>query len=167
MKHLLNAFIIFFFVSSGVSAQQPAATIPEFDFYKLDNRLFTKKDLDPSKMLLFVFFDVTCDHCHRAIQQFNNRHTELEKTDVYLISLDAKQTILNFLNSNGKNLTTMKNVTVLQDLKNEFITRFQPRKYPSIFLYSPQKRLIMYDDEEKNVPKFLQKLKVLGKSRSL
>ncbi|MEJ7685287.1 MAG: redoxin domain-containing protein [Segetibacter sp.] len=141
MKYLFKTFIICLLVSSGVFAQQPVATVPDFDFYKLDNRSFTKKDLDPSKMLLFVFFDVTCDHCHRAIQQFNNRHIELEKAAVYLISLDAKQTIINFLNTNAKNLTTMKNVTILQDLKNEFITRFQPRKYPSIFLYSPQEKI--------------------------
>ena len=166
MKYIFKTFILFFFVSSAVFAQKPAAIVPDFDFYRLDNRAFTKKDLDPSKMLLFVFFDVTCDHCHRAIHQFNNRHTELEKAAVYLISLDAKPTIINFLNSNAKNLTAMKNVTILQDSKNEFITRFQPRKYPSIFLYSPQRKLIMYDDEEKNVPVFLQKLKTNVKNRS-
>lgn len=166
MKFLFKTFILSFFVSSGVFAQRPAATVPDFDFYKLDNRTFTKKDLDPSKNLLFIFFDVTCEHCHKAIQQFNNRHIELEKTAVYLISLDTKPTIINFLNSNAKNLTEMKNVMILQDLKNEFITRFQPRKYPSIFLYSPQKKLIMYDDEEKNVPKFLEKLKADGKKRN-
>lgn len=166
MKFLFKTLILSFLVSSAALAQHPAAIVPDFDFYRLDNRTFTKKDLDPSKMLLFVFFDVTCDHCHRAIQQFNNRHTELKKAAVYLISLDAKQTIINYLNSNGKNLIAMKNVTILQDLKNEFISRFQPRKYPSIFLYSPQQKLIMYDDEEKNVPKFLQKLRGTTKSRS-
>lgn len=160
MKNLFKAFILSILISSAAFAQRPAAIVPEFDFYKLDNRAFTKKDLAPSKMLLFIFFDATCDHCHKAIQQFNNRHTELKKTAVYLISLDTKQTIINFLNSNGKNLAAMKNVTILQDLKNEFITRFQPGKYPSMFLYSPQKKLIMYSDEEKNVPKFLQKINV-------
>lgn len=160
MKYLFKTIILCLLVSSGVFAQRPAATVPDFDFYTLDNQTFTKKDLSESKMLLFIFFDVTCDHCHRAIQQFNNRHTELKNTAVYLVSLDTKPAITNFLNTNAKNLTTMKNVVILQDLKNEFITRFQPRKYPSVFLYSPQKQLIMYDDEEKNVPVFLQKIDV-------
>ncbi|HEX8277421.1 MAG TPA: redoxin domain-containing protein, partial [Segetibacter sp.] len=144
-------------------AQRPAVTVPDFDFYRLDDQPFTKKDLAASKMLLFIFFDVTCDHCHRAIQQFNNRHTELKNTAVYLISLDTKSAITNFLNTNAKNLTTRKNVIILQDLKNEFITRFQPRKYPSVFLYSAQKKLIMYDDEEKNVPKFLQEINSIAR----
>lgn len=160
MKYLFKAIILSFLVSSGAFAQRPAATVPDFDFYKLDDQPFTKKDLAASKILLFIFFDVTCDHCHRAIQQFNNRHTELKNTAVYLISLDTKPAITNFLNTNAKNLTTMKNVVVLQDLKNEFITRFQPRKYPSVFLYSPQKKLILYDDDEKNVPVFLEKIDV-------
>lgn len=163
MKYLFKTIILALLVSSGALAQRPAVTVPDFDFYTLDNQAFTKKDLAASKMLLFIFFDVTCDHCHRAIQQFNNRHTELKNTAVYLISLDTKSSITNFLNSNAKNLTTMKNVVVLQDSKNEFITRFQPRKYPSVFLYSPQKQLIMYDDEEKNVPMFLQKIDVASR----
>lgn len=163
MKYFIKTIILSSLVSCGAFAQRPAVTVPDFDFYKLDNQPFTKKDLAASKMLLFIFFDVTCDHCHRAIQQFNNRHTELKNTAVYLISLDTKPAITNFLNTNAKNLTTMKNVTILQDLKNEFITRFQPRKYPSVFLFSAQKKLIMYDDEEKNVPKFLQEIKSLAR----
>jgi peroxiredoxin len=158
MKYLIKTIILSSLVFCGAFAQRPAATVPDFDFYKLDDQPFTKKDLAASKMLLFIFFDVTCDHCHRAIQQFNNRHTELKNTAVYLISLDTKPAITNFLNTNAKNLMAMKNVTILQDLKNEFITRFQPRKYPSVFLYSPRKKLILYDDEEKNVPVFLQKI---------
>ena len=55
MKYIFKTFILFFFVSSAVFAQKPAAIVPDFDFYRLDNRAFTKKDLDPSKMLLFVF----------------------------------------------------------------------------------------------------------------
>ena len=163
MKYFIKTIILSSLVSCGAFAQRPAVTVPDFDFYKLDNQPFTKKDLAASKKLLFIFFDVTCDHCHRAIQQFNNRHTELKNTAVYLISLDTKPAITNFLNTNAKNLAKMKNVTILQDLKNQFITRFQPRKYPSVFLFSAQKKLIMYDDEEKNVPKFLQEINGLAR----
>jgi len=163
MKYFIKTIILSSLVSCGAFAQRPAVTVPDFDFYKLDNQPFTKKDLATSKKLLFIFFDVTCDHCHRAIQQFNNRHTELKNTAVYLISLDTKPAITNFLNTNAKNLAKMKNVTILQDLKNQFITRFQPRKYPSVFLFSAQKKLIMYDDEEKNVPKFLQEINGLAR----
>jgi peroxiredoxin len=104
MKYLIKTIILSSLVFCGAFAQRPAATVPDFDFYKLDDQPFTKKDLAASKMLLFIFFDVTCDHCHRAIQQFNNRHTELKNTAVYLISLDTKPAITNFLNTNAKNL---------------------------------------------------------------
>jgi len=41
--------------------------------------------------------------------------------------------------------------------------KFKPRKYPSIFLYSAKKELIMYDDNEQNLSRFSQKINATGK----
>lgn len=159
----LKALFLFLLISAAGVAQQPAATVPQFDFYRLDNSVFTNKDLAAGKVLLFIFFDATCSHCLHAIQQYNARAGELENTAVYILSLDRKETIINFLNTNGRNLIARKNVTVLQDMKGEFITRFKPRKYPAMFLFSPQKSLEMYSDDEKNVGQFLKKINALRK----
>jgi hypothetical protein len=59
----------------------------------------------------------------------------------------------------GNNLYGSRNVTVLQDLKNEFLPKFRPRKYPSMYLYSSAKKLLLYDDEPKNIGNFLKKIK--------
>jgi hypothetical protein len=58
----------------------------------------------------------------------------------------------------GKNLKDKKNVTILQDPQYEFMRKFRPRKYPSMFLYSAKKELIMYDDNEKNVSGFSKQI---------
>ena len=63
MKYLLPAIILCFFTSMSVAAQVPAATVPDFTFYKFNKTAFANKDLSAGKILFFVFFDTECDHC--------------------------------------------------------------------------------------------------------
>jgi peroxiredoxin len=143
-------------LSYTASAQTPAQTIPAFTFYKLDKTPFTNKNLTTGKEVLFIFFDVTCDHCQHTISTLSKRISECSKISIYLISLEDKTAITNFFNQYGKNLPTQKNVTILKDSKNQFITQFGPRKYPSVFLYSAQKKLRLYDDEDQYLEKFFK-----------
>lgn len=164
MKKLLGVIVLTILVSIRVIAQHPAATIPDFTFYKLDKTVFTNKNIQPGKLSLLVFFDATCDHCQHAMQIYNQHYKELSKTAIYLITLDNRAAINYFMTKYANNLYSSKNVTILQDLRNEFITKFGARKYPSMFLYSPSKKLLIYDDEPKNVGIFLQKIKAGSKS---
>jgi peroxiredoxin len=151
--------LIFFFcalLSFKTYAQTPAQTIPEFTFYKHDKTSFTNKNVTSGKEVLFIFFDVTCDHCQHTISTLSKRINECQKISIYLISLENKMAINNFFNLYGKNLLKQKNVTILQDSRNQFITQFGPRKYPSVFLYSAQKKLLLYDDEDQYLEKFFK-----------
>ena len=158
MKHFLKLIILFLFLllAFNGSAQTPAQIIPEFTFYKLDKTPFTNKNVTAGKEVLFIFFDVTCDHCQHTIGTLSKRINECQKMSIYLISLEDKAAINNFFNLYGKNLPGQKNVTILQDSKNQFITQFGPRKYPSVFLYSAQKKLLLYDDEDQYLEKFFK-----------
>jgi peroxiredoxin len=158
MKHFLKlTFLLLFSLTAFKgSAQTPAQTIPEFTFYKLDKTPFTNKNVTSGKEVLFIFFDVTCDHCQHTIGTLSKRIIECQKIAIYLISLEDKTAITNFFNQYGKNLPDQKNVTILQDSKNTFITQFSPRKYPSVFLYSAQKKLLLYDDEDQYLEKFFK-----------
>ena len=152
-------FIILFIsvlVTYRSSAQIPAPTIPDFTFFRLDKTPFTPKNLTSGKEILFIFFDVTCDHCQHTISTLSKRISECPKISIYLISLEDKTAITKFFNQYGKNLPAQKNVTILQDSKNQFITQFSPRKYPSVFLYSAQKKLLLYDDEDMYLEKFFK-----------
>ena len=62
------------------------------------------------------------------------------------------------MNKYRSNLNGKKNVTLLQDLKNEFIDKFKPRKYPSMFLYSAEKKLIDYEDNPETMFRFIKLL---------
>ena len=158
MKDVLKLLVLFFclLISLEISAQTPAQTIPAFTFYKLDKTPFTNTNVTIGKQVLFIFFDVTCDHCQHTISTLSKRINECSKISIYLISLEDKTAITNFFNQYGKNLPTQKNVTILQDSKNQFITQFNPRKYPSVFLYSAQKKLLLYDDEDQYLEKFFK-----------
>ena len=159
MKKLLNVLTLLIFISINTIAQKPATTIPEFNFFKLDNTYFTNKNLEKGKLLFFIFFDTECDHCQHAIKYMNEHYTAFNKTAVYLITQDVKSKIDVFMSKYGQNLRARKNITILQDLKLEFIQKFRPKKYPSMFLYSADKNLILYDDNEQNIPDFLKKIK--------
>ena len=152
----LAILICFLFSYSGVSAQVPANSVPGFTFFKMDGKRFKNNELTLGKKSVFLFFDATCIHCQKAISFFNKHHSELKHTSTYLISLDAKATMQAFLKKYAGSLLKDKNVLTLQDMNNEFILKFKPRKYPSMFLYSEKQKLLFYDDEEKNAPKLLQ-----------
>lgn len=167
MKYIFNALLWVILIADPVLAQVPAARIPDFSFYKLDRTAFTNKNLEPGKLLFFVFFDAGCEHCQHAMQYLNQHHAEFKKTAIYLITLDSLKAITRFMATYGNNLKSKKNVTILQDPNYEFMLKFKPRKYPSIFLYSAKKELIMYDDNEQNLFKFSQEINKAVKLASL
>lgn len=158
MKRIYKTVLLLLFVAINVSAQVPAKIVPSFSFKKLDKSTFSTNNLEPGKFLFFVFFDIECDHCHKAIQYVNQQYQKFKKTAIYLITLDSTEKIMPFIHKYGSNLKGKKNVTILLDTRDEFIRKFGPRKYPSLFLYSEKKELLLYEDNEQNLFKFLQKI---------
>jgi peroxiredoxin len=158
MKRICKTGLLILFTTINISAQVPAKTVPSFTFKRLDKSTFSTRNLEHDKFLFFVFFDIECDHCHRSITYINQHYKEFKKTAIYLVTLDSAEKIKPFMNKYGSNLNNKKNVVLLQDTKNEFIQKFGPRKYPSLFLYSEKKELMLYDDNEQNLFKFLQQI---------
>ncbi|PZR29975.1 MAG: hypothetical protein DI535_00280 [Citrobacter freundii] len=139
-------------------SQIPAAIIPDFSFEKANGTAFTKKDLTAGLPSFFVFFDTECDHCLHAIEFLDKHQPQLQKAKLYLITLGAKDQVKTFLSKHGASLVKAKNTTLLFDTKNQFITRFGPRKYPSLMLYSAGGKLLLYEDDEQKLPVFLKKI---------
>lgn len=159
MRRLFAFLSILFLLTSNISAQVPAKTIPQFTFYKSDKTLFTPGNLNTSTFSFFVFFDATCEHCQQAIKRLNKEFGSLKNTSLYLITLNEPMVAEAFLKTYASNLMKNTNVTLLYDVRNEFIVKFGPRKYPSIFLYSADRKLIRYDDEPKNLDKFFSDIR--------
>jgi len=158
MKNVIRAFVFLLLISSHITAQvsapSPAQTVPAFEFSRFDKTSFTNKDLAANKPLFFFFFDCTCDHCQHAMTYLNQNFNDYKKAAVYLISLDNQQMINAFLHKYAPNVINQKNVTLLQDTKSQFIVRFKPRKYPSLFLYAADKKLLDYEDNPDSMFRF-------------
>lgn len=75
-----------------------------------------------------------------------------------MVSLDEFRTIDYFMEHYAKPLIGLKNVTLLQDRDHVFIPLFVPAKYPSVYLYSADKKLKFNNSGEVEVSKILNKL---------
>jgi len=159
MKKWIILGIYIFTITNGLQAQVPAQTVPDFRFLQKNGTAFTRQQLPAGKPLFFAFFDITCDHCQKAMQYLNSRYRELSKAAIYLVTLDPGPSAEAFLGKHAPQLLRQPNTLLLRDTRNQFITLFQPRKYPSLFLYSPQQQLILYSDEEKDLSAFVTKIK--------
>lgn len=152
-------FLVLLF--SRTSGQTPANVIPDCAFYKLDGSRFSTRQIPEGKPSLFSFFDVTCPHCRIAIGYLSDHFQELSGISVFLVSLDGRDQVMRFMKKYGPELLNRKNVTILQDVNREFIPRFQPLKYPSVFLYDKFKSLVVYEKDEKKINKVFSRLKGL------
>jgi peroxiredoxin len=150
--------VFFLLITSSVFSQ--VRSLPEFRFFRMDNGAeVTHKNIIPGKKTLFVFFDTECPHCRVAITEYNHNQAKLNDINVFLITRDQKAVVNSFLNEVGTKLIVKKNVTVLSDNQNQFIGKFLPKKFPSMFLFGANRQLLIYTDEEKDIPIILEKIK--------
>ena len=63
----------------------------------------------------------------------------------------------------GSKLKGQKNVTLLQDKLQQFIVKFNPVRYPSMFIYSPEKKLIDYEDNPESIFRLVNAINKTGK----
>ena len=140
---------------SELQAQvKPASVIPEFKLYHFDKTAFTRKDLAKNKLIFILFFDATCEHCKLAVSHLNQLAASCKNAAIYLVSMDDKLSMMDFLNKNAPELLKLKNTVLLHDESYEIINKFKPRKYPSIFLYDHLQKLMLYSDDETSIQRF-------------
>lgn len=158
----MNMRVIFSFLLVFVTASafSQVRSLPEFRFFRMDNGAeVTHRNVTPGKKTLFVFFDTECPHCRVAITEYNHQQAKLNDINVFLITRDQKNVVNAFLKEVGSKLIAKKNVTVLADNQNQFIGKFLPKKFPSMFLFGANRQLMIYTDEEKDIPVILEKIK--------
>lgn len=153
-----NIFFAFLLIGGLASAQ--VKSIPDFKFIRIDNgAAFTPNNLTPGKKTFFIFFDTECPHCFRAITEYNKNHQSMNNLNIVMVTMSRKDIVLDFLKKVGPAISTKKNTVVVLDIYNHFIGRFLPKKYPSMFLFDSKKQLILYSDEESDIPNFINNFK--------
>jgi cytochrome oxidase Cu insertion factor (SCO1/SenC/PrrC family) len=151
MKYFSLVIVILIALSIPSWTQTPAQTIPSFTFFRANGKTFVTNDLTKQRMQLFIFFDSECNHCQRLITQMNKERMLLSPASVIFISMDNWNDINRFAASCAPALRKQKNVQFVRDSLNQFIAVFKPRKYPAMFLYSADKKLMDYEDNENSL----------------
>lgn len=162
LSFFLRIFLVlaFIHVLPEVKAQtKPAPFIPEFTFQTLDNRDFSKKDLVKNRKVVFILFDVTCNHCQHEIEGIGKKYEEFKHVSIYLVSMDTKPAIMKFMSTYGKDLYGKPNVTVLHDYRPEFVQKFYPDKFPAMFIYSDKGALSKYMSGQKDIREVIKAVK--------
>lgn len=155
----LSILILLSVLNLDSFAQTPAQQMPDFKFQKLDGKIFTKSQLNNGKNTLIFFFDATCEHCQRTAKTFNANTAKFKNINVVMISMDVPKGIETFLEIYAPALAKMKNVTVLQDDKNDFVYSFHPIKFPSIYVYNATGHLILYHDSDQGLDEVFNAIK--------
>lgn len=144
-----------------VAAQSPipGTQMPRAIFYKSDGSYFNTDQIPKGTKSLLMLFDATCEHCQKVASDLSKRSKELAEANLYLISQDELRSINYFMDNFAKPLQHMKNITVLQDRDHVFIPMFHPKQYPALYLYNKDKKLDFYSSNERDVPRFIGRIK--------
>lgn len=157
MKQIFFSFLLSAFSLTAFSQALPAGSvIPKATFYKADGKSFNTDQIVKGKKSLIMFFDATCSHCQTVATELSKSTKELSGASLYLVSQDVFRSINYFMDTYAKPLKAMKNVTTLQDKDYVFIPLFHPKKYPALYLYGADRKLIIFTSNEKDVPKVLK-----------
>ncbi|PRY55417.1 AhpC/TSA family protein [Arcticibacter pallidicorallinus] len=156
---IVSTLLLFFAVPAN--AQTPAREIPNFTFFTVDGNPFASSQIPKGRPSVFSFFDVTCTHCKSTMKTLGDRYPDLRKASVYLVTLDGRKEALDFVKKHGPQLLNKPNVTILIDLNKEFLPKFQPQQYPSVYVYNKYRRLELYEKDERKIPHIFEKIKSL------
>ena len=161
---------LFLFMFGGARAQgpgntPPAATIPVFRWVKHDQGVVSNADLPKGRLLLFVFFDPDCDHCKRAVAHMEGSSADYGSAAIYFVSMESFLKIDRFVASYAPRLAAQRNVLFLRDPGGGYMLGFHPIRFPSLFLYSPEHKLLDYEDNEETLFRIKRSIAAFAASR--
>jgi peroxiredoxin len=139
------------FLAAGQATAQPAKKVPSFAFTTHDHHTFSNAELPKGRQLLFVFFDPDCEHCQHTLHAMDQKPGAYQNAAVFLVSMATWEKIDLFAATYAPHLTVRKGVLLLQDELSQFIVRFKPTRYPSLYLYSTDQSLLDYEDNENSL----------------
>lgn len=157
MKKLFAICLFSIFAIQGCTSQTATNTrapkqVPEFTFFTLKgNQPISRTSLALTGNVVFVFFDPGCSHCRVDIKAMGDNFEKIKDANFYLVSQQDPALVTDFMNTYGKGLQNKNNVTVLLDRNFEFLAKFNPVQYPSVYVYGQDRKLKTYFDGEQSV----------------
>lgn len=152
---ILFASLLFLFKS--VSAQVPKV-LPTFTFNEVyQSGQFNSDKLPKTGYIVLNFYDPGCGHCQKMGSGIARNLQKLKNVSFYFISMNDKAYVDGFINMHAKALKSASNVKFLFDPGTQFIEKFSPANYPSLYIYDAKTRaLVQHLDGEEDVNKLLK-----------
>lgn len=158
---------IFFTLLLGCSVSafsQRKDTIPNFSkLVRMEsNESFTRDSLNMGNRQVFILFDPGCGHCQELGQGLAESLDRVVKSvDIYFVSMQPKEQVDGYINMFAPGLGKDSRVHFLFDPEGEFILNFNPRNFPSTYIYEEESGfLINHIDGEGKMEEILPHLTV-------
>ncbi|MFU1859557.1 peroxiredoxin family protein [Sphingobacterium sp. NGMCC 1.201703] len=158
MKLLCSLFLVCTsFIFQPLFAQAPK-TIPAFTFDEVyQSGKFHADKLPKTGYIVLDFYDPGCGHCQKMGAGIAQNLQKLKHVSLYFISMNDKAYVDGFINMHAKALKNAANVKFLFDSGTQFIEKFKPSNYPSLYVYDAKtKTLLQHLDGEDDVKKLLK-----------
>ncbi|MDF2515617.1 MAG: redoxin [Sphingobacterium sp.] len=158
MKLLCSLFLVCTsFLFQPLFAQAPK-TIPAFTFDEVyQSGKFHADKLPKTGYIVLDFYDPGCGHCQKMGAGIAQNLQKLKHVSLYFISMNDKAYVDGFINMHAKALKNAANVKFLFDSGTQFIEKFKPSNYPSLYVYDAKtKTLLQHLDGEDDVKKLLK-----------
>ena len=133
--------------STGQLTPPPAPILPAFTFLDPNGKPLTNADLPRNTPILIIFVDVGCDHCQKAVHHMNDSAALFARVPLYMVSMADQPALKNFARQYGPRLKAQW----LRDPDARSMVRFRPVRYPAMFLYSSDQRLLDYEDNAETI----------------
>lgn len=158
MKYLLSK-LLFLFVLTAQAQLKISDKLPAFTVTKLDGTTFTQNNVAQGKYALFVYFNPSCPHCQNAFKTLNEKIAELPtNVMIYPVSYRSAEPTHKFMERYAPQFSVLDKVTYLIDNKETFGAAFNVQRFPSMYLFSPEGKLIYFEEDASKVMEFKEKV---------
>lgn len=130
--------------------------IPEFEFLTLEQKQFTKANLNRNTNTIFIYFNSECDFCQHEAQSINDNLEKFKNVQFIFVSAEPIEIIKKF--AEQYNLNNQPNITFLYDNLDTFSSRFDANSIPYILIYNKSQKLIKKNKGQLNAKGILRAL---------
>ncbi len=120
------------------SLRDRISTIPSFHFDRLEDGVFTERDLAANRPLVLIYFNSSCEFCRIEAREIKDKIGKFDAIQLVFVSTEEKTEIQNFAEEHG--LTG--HALFLQDANMEFSKIFGVNTVPAAYLYDKDRQLI-------------------------
>lgn len=157
--------LIYYKVEEKTQISSNRQTLPDFQFEKLDQTVFTNADLNESWPTVFIAFKPECGFCKEEGKAIEEHLEELQAINIVMVSYaDVDQTMAF---SEEYHLENEENLHFVLNKGDEFYQQFGSNSFPSIFIYNQHKELVKHYLGETKIEAILTSLKSAHKVLSV